>query len=76
LRHVDWNYISAVSAPGVLICMGEVPGSGSGHGTDYTDRLFRGDPEAIPVGAGEFCEIWDFSRVNVEDSGQRGCYTV
>jgi hypothetical protein len=55
--------------------MGEVPGSGSGHGTDYTDRL-RGVPKVLPVGAGEFCEILGVFSFNVEDSGLRGCYTL
>jgi hypothetical protein len=50
--------------------------AGSGHGTDYTDKLFRGVPKALPVGTGELFEILGFFSVNVEDSGLRGCYTV
>jgi hypothetical protein len=34
------NCASALSAPGALIYVQEVPGSG--HGTDYPDRSFRG----------------------------------
>jgi len=42
-----------------FIC-GRYQVAGSGHGTDYTDRLFRVVPKALPIGAGEFFEILGF----------------